>query len=60
MADTDFNRSTSGAIVAEARVLNLVPPSKIGTGICFLDHMVDQFTSHGMLGVTLRLSLIHI
>ena len=46
--------SISGAIVAEALVLNLVPPSKIGTGICFLDHMVDQFTSHGMLGVTLR------
>lgn len=50
----EFRRATSGAIVAEALVLDLTPPSKIGTGICFLDHMVDQFTSHGMLGVTLR------
>lgn len=33
---------TSNAIVAECQVLNLTPPSKIGTGICFLDHMVDQ------------------
>ena len=32
--------------VSEAEVLNLTPPSKIGTGICFLDHMVDQFTCH--------------
>jgi len=46
--------ATSGAIVAEALVLNLTPPSKIATGICFLDHMVDQLTSHGMLGVSLR------
>lgn len=49
-----FVHASSGAIVAEAEVLNLTPPSKIGTGICFLDHMVDQFTSHGQLGVTLR------
>ena len=46
--------AASGAVVAEACVLNLTPPSKIGTGICFLDHMCDQLTSHGQLGVTLR------
>ena len=49
-----FCVATSNAIVAECEVLNLTPPSKIGTGICFLDHMVDQLTSHGQLGVTLR------
>ena len=45
------------ARVAEALALDLTPPSRIGTGICFLDHMVDQFTSHGQLGVTLRCGL---
>ena len=45
-------------VLAEAQVLNLVPPSKIGTGICFLDHMVDQLTSHGQLGVTLRCGIV--
>lgn len=49
-----FSIASSAAIVAEAEVLNLKPPSKVGTGICFLDHMVDQLTSHGQLGVTLR------
>ena len=51
--------ATSGAIVAECRVRNLEPPSKIGTGICFLDHMVDQLTSHGMLGVTLQCGIVN-
>ena len=56
MASTSatVSTATSGAVVAEACVLNLTPPSKIGTGICFLDHMCDQLTSHGQLGVTLR------
>lgn len=54
----DGKPARSGDIVAEAVVLNLVPPSKIGTGICFLDHMVDQLTSHGQLGVTLRCGLL--
>ena len=49
-----FQSATSNAIVAECEVLNLTPPSKISTGVCFLDHMVDQLTSHGQLGVTLR------
>ena len=53
-----FSQATSGAILAEAQVLNLTPPSKVGTGICFLDHMVEQLTSHGMLGVTLRCGIV--
>ena len=55
----EFSRGTSGAIVAECQVLNLTPPSKIGSGICFLDHMLDQLTSHAQLGVTLRCGLVH-
>lgn len=54
----EFSQGRSGAILAECQVLNLTPPSKIGTGICFLDHMIDQFTSHGMLGVTLRCGIV--
>lgn len=54
----EFSQARSGAILAECLVLNLTPPSKIGTGVCFLDHMVDQFTSHGMLGVTLRCGIV--
>ena len=48
---------SSNAITAGAQVRNLPPPpaqSKISTGICFLDHMIDQLTSHAQLGVTLR------
>ena len=54
----EFSQGRAGAILAECAVLNLTPPSKIGTGICFLDHMIDQFTSHGMLGVTLRCGVV--
>jgi imidazoleglycerol phosphate dehydratase HisB len=54
----EFSEGRSGAILAECCVLNLTPPSKIGTGVCFLDHMIDQFTSHGMLGVTLRCGVV--
>lgn len=53
-----FKSATSNAILAECEVLNLTPPSKVGTGICFLDHMIDQLTSHGQLGVTLRCGII--
>lgn len=46
---------SSNAITAEAQVRNLGPgPSQISTGICFLDHMIDQLTSHAQLDVTLR------
>ena len=56
---TAMSPAFSGAIVAEAEVLNLVPPSRVGTGICFLDHMIDQLTSHGQVGVTLRCGVVH-
>mmetsp|Transcript_43601 Transcript_43601/g.69677 ORF Transcript_43601/g.69677 Transcript_43601/m.69677 type:complete len:536 (+) Transcript_43601:37-1644(+) len=57
-----FNHAISGDILAEAHVTAIEDHdfskgklcSKIGTGICFLDHMIDQLTSHGMVGVTLR------
>ena len=56
---SETSTSTSKAIVAECTVLNLTPPSKVSTGICFLDHMIDQLTSHGQLGVALRCGIIN-
>ena len=58
MASIPFAEGRSGAVLAEARVLNLTPPSKIGSGICFLDHMLDQLTSHAQLGVTMRCGVL--
>ena len=51
------HRRTSGAVIAEASVADLGPRGVMGTGICFLDHMIDQFTSHAQLGVTVRVAL---
>jgi len=59
MPSIPFAEGRSNAVLAEARVLNLTPPSKIGSGICFFDHMLDQFTSHAQLGVTLRCGVLH-
>ena len=58
MAAIPFAEGRSNAVLAEARVLNLTPPSKIGSGICFFDHMLDQLTSHAQLGVTLRCGVL--
>ena len=58
MASLPFAEGRSGAVLAEARVLNLTPPSKIGSGICYLDHMLDQLTSHAQLGVTIRCGVL--
>lgn len=41
-------------VQAECTVENLGKRGEIATGICFLDHMIDQLQSHGQLGVTLR------
>ena len=30
------------------------PSPLIASGICFLDHMIDQLTSHAMIGITLQ------
>jgi hypothetical protein len=51
------HRRTSGAVIAEASVADLGPRGVMGTGICFLDHMIDQFTSHAQLGVTVRVTV---
>ena len=48
---------SSNAVTAESKVIDLGPRGTISTGICFLDHMVDQLTSHAQLGVTLRVSI---
>lgn len=63
-----FCCASSGAIRAEARVVAIEDhdfsagklSSLIGTGICFLDHMIDQLTSHGMVSVTLRCGTAHV
>ncbi|KAL1530820.1 hypothetical protein AB1Y20_001716 [Prymnesium parvum] len=52
-----LRHATSGLATAEAEVVDLGARGTISTGICFLDHMVDQLTAHAQLGVTLRLSL---
>jgi len=44
---------TSNAVTAKASVIEF-GKSYHSTGICFLDHMVDQLTSHGQLGVTMK------
>ena len=48
---------TCEGVTAEATVVNLGRRGVIGTGICFLDHMVDQLTSHAQVGVSLRVRL---
>ena len=45
-------RFEDGGVVAEAAVVNLGPRGDIATGLPFLDHMVDQLTSHCQLGVS--------
>ena len=57
-----MQHASSNGVFAECQVQNLTPGvtlrSSIATGICFLDHMVDQLTSHGQVGVTLRVGLV--
>lgn len=48
---------TSGGVKAEAAVVNLGNRGTMATGICFLDHMIDQLTSHAQLGVTLQVEV---
>ena len=45
-------RAEDGAIIAEASVVNLGARGEIATGLPFLDHMIDQLTSHCQLGVS--------
>jgi len=48
---------TSGSVTATCSVIEF-GKSHHATGICFLDHMVDQLTSHAQLGVTMRVSTL--
>ena len=45
-------RAEDGSIIAEATVVNLGARGEIATGLPFLDHMIDQLTSHCQLGVS--------
>lgn len=51
-------RAESNRALAEAEVVDLGPRGAISTGICFLDHMIDQLTSHAQLGVTLCVTIV--
>ncbi|KAG8457873.1 hypothetical protein KFE25_009771 [Diacronema lutheri] len=46
-----------GAIRCEATVVDLGPKMPNATGICFLNHMIDQLVSHGQLGIGVQLSI---
>ena len=50
-------RRSSGLVICESQVVNLGARGVMATGICFLDHMIDQLTSHAQLGVTVRVAL---
>jgi hypothetical protein len=45
-------RAEVGTVIAEACVINLGARGVIATGLPFLDHMIDQLTSHCQLGVS--------
>mmetsp|Transcript_60661 Transcript_60661/g.70966 ORF Transcript_60661/g.70966 Transcript_60661/m.70966 type:complete len:586 (+) Transcript_60661:69-1826(+) len=56
LENNEYTR-VSGAVIAIASVQPFSGKSHLSTGICFLDHMIDQFTSHGQIGITLRVSI---
>lgn len=44
--------SKRGLLTCSASVVDLGPRGHIATGLPFLDHMIDQLTAHGQLGVS--------
>mmetsp|Transcript_102241 Transcript_102241/g.288851 ORF Transcript_102241/g.288851 Transcript_102241/m.288851 type:complete len:468 (+) Transcript_102241:108-1511(+) len=48
-----LGRASIGAVSVQATVTDLGPAGTIATGICFLDHMIDQLTSHAQIGTSL-------
>lgn len=59
MAETvEHNGSAErGVVKAQCKIVDLGPRQSIVTGICFLDHMVDQLTSHAQLGVFMQVHI---
>ena len=57
--DAPVGESTraEGDVSCAARVVELGPRGHIATGIPFLDHLIDQLTSHAQLGVSLTASI---
>ncbi|KAJ1461357.1 Imidazoleglycerol-phosphate dehydratase-domain-containing protein [Pelagophyceae sp. CCMP2097] len=47
----------SGRVFCSVEVVDLGPKQHVATGICFLNHMVDQIQSHAQLGVQLQVQL---
>lgn len=54
---TGTSTRTRGDLVCTTSVTDLGKRMPIATGICFLDHMVDQLVSHGQLGISVQVSL---
>jgi imidazoleglycerol-phosphate dehydratase len=48
--------ASRGDVHASCSLVDLGPRVRITTGLPFLDHMVDQLTAHGQLGITLCVS----
>ncbi len=56
MANANFTVEL-GDVACTAQLVDLGKKSNIASGIPFLDHMIDQLTSHAQLGVRIQVSL---
>lgn len=56
MATGSFS-AAQGDVACTAQVIDLGKISKIASGVPFLDHMIDQLTSHAQLGVYVQVTL---
>ncbi len=53
---TATGTASAGGVRCEVSIVERGPRGRICTGICFLDHMIDQLTAHGQLGVSVGVS----